>query len=225
MRKKALLVVTSVDRMDNGEETGFWLSELTHPYFAMADEGIDVDIVSIRGGKAPVDPRSYDMEDPYNKRFLEDEKLKNILEDTGRLRDVKLGEYDAVVYAGGHGTMWDFPEGEGVHEVSLDIYVRDGVVAAICHGPAALVNLRDDCGGYLIKGRRIAAFTNKEEEIVGQREVVPFSLEDRLKSCGCEYIEGEEWSENVQCDGRIVTGQNPQSAMKVGRMVAELLKA
>lgn len=223
-KNKVLIVLTSIARMNTqGDSTGFWLSEMTHPYYAITDNNIQVDIVSISGGKAPVDPKSMDMTDPLNKRFLETPSLAASLEATERLADKDVSHYRGIIFAGGHGTMWDFPDGRGVKEKSLEIYEDGGIVAAICHGPAALLNIILKDGSYLIAGKKVAAFTNREEDAVELSDVVPFSLQDELCERGCSYIEAEPWTVNVQCDSRLVTGQNPQSAYKVGEVVGRLL--
>jgi len=223
-KNKVLIVLTSVSRMNTqGESTGFWLSELTHPYYAITDNNIQVDIVSISGGKAPVDPKSIDMTDPLNKRFMDTPHLAASLEDTERLADKDTSHYSGIIFAGGHGTMWDFPEGRGVQNKAAEIYEGGGVVAAICHGPAALLNIILKDGTYLIAGKKVAAFTNKEEDAVGLSDLVPFSLQDSLCERGCSYIETDPWTVNVQSDNRLVTGQNPQSAYKVAEVVSKLL--
>ena len=222
---KVLIVVTSTASMGSTDEsTGFWLSELTHPYYAMTASGLSVDIVSIRGGKAPIDERSMDLSDELNKRFLDTPELVEAIENSKSLSDVNSEDYAAIVFAGGHGTMWDFPDSAAVNAKAVEIYERGGVVAAICHGPAALVNLKLSNGKNLIDGRKVAAFTNEEEDIVGLTQVVPFSLEDKLKESGANFVGSPAWSENVVADGRLVTGQNPQSAEGVGKKVSELLK-
>lgn len=107
--KNVLMVTTSHDVMGNSnEKTGLWLSELTHPYYSIIDENINIDIVSIMGGEIPIDPNSVAQEDYYNDKFLADDNLKNIMKNSTSLRDVNIKEYDAIVFAGGHGTMWDF---------------------------------------------------------------------------------------------------------------------
>ena len=220
---KALIVITSVSSMENGEATGFWLSELTHPYYALVDSGIEADIVSIQGGAAPVDPRSNNKDDEYNRRFMADDSLVNTLNNSRALADINPGSYQAILFAGGHGTMWDFPDTASVQDKSMAIYNQGGVVAAVCHGPAALVNLKKDDGSYLVEGKKVAAFTNKEESTVGLTEVVPFLLQDKLIERGADFQEAAEWSDNVIVDGYLVTGQNPQSAISVGKAVSELL--
>ena len=94
----------------------------------------------------------------------------------------------------------------------------------MCHGPAALVNLKLSDGNYLIKGKRVAAFTNQEEDAVGLSRVVPFLLASKLQERGAKHIPAPNWAAQVVVDGHLVTGQNPASATGVGQAMAELLE-
>ncbi|PSW15662.1 type 1 glutamine amidotransferase domain-containing protein [Photobacterium rosenbergii] len=221
---KALIVVTSHAALGNtGTTTGFWLSELTHPYFALVDKGIEVDIVSIAGGETPIDPKSWDEEDESNARFLANPDLVEQLKNSHSLNNIMPSDYQAIIFAGGHGTMWDFPDDEHVKRVAIAIYQQNGILAAICHGPAALVNMTYGNGDHLIANMKVTGFTNEEEEAVGLTGVVPFSLEDKLKQANATFIGADAWANNVVIDGHLITGQNPQSANGVGEAVAELL--
>lgn len=222
---KVLMVVTSHDQLGkSGKPTGFWLSELTHPYFALRDAGLAVDIVSIKGGKAPIDPGSVEDKDAANQRFLDDPALKQSIEQSKALSSMEAKQYRAIVFAGGHGTMWDFPNNKAVNDVSRQIYESGGVVAAVCHGPAALVDITLSNGEHLIQGKKVTGFSNEEESKAGLTEVVPFLLEDAMKKRGANFSKAAPWQAHVISDQRIVTGQNPQSAQSLGEAVAKLLK-
>ncbi|HEU5056610.1 MAG TPA: type 1 glutamine amidotransferase domain-containing protein [Kofleriaceae bacterium] len=225
--KKALIVVTSHDRLgDTGKPTGYYLPEVTHPYYALRDTGIDVDLASPKGGAAPMDPSSNDRTDPANARFLDTPADRDKLERTARLADVDPAAYGAILFAGGHGTMWDFRQDRDVQRLAAAIHESGGVVAAVCHGPAALVDVRLSSGEYLVAGKRVTGFSNAEEEAAKLTEVVPFLLESALVERGGRYEKaGDLWQEHVVSDGRVVTGQNPASAAGVGRAVAQLLAA
>lgn len=223
--EKVLMVVTSCSTLGNtGEGTGFWLGELTHPYYVLTDQGFDVEIASIAGGQAPIDGRSVDQNDEQNDRFLNDAKAMRQVLTTKKLADAKPGDYAAVIFCGGHGSMWDFRNNQSVNKIAADIYESDGIVAAVCHGPAALIDVKLSNDQYLVDGKNVAAFTNEEETLRGLEKVVPFLLETELKDRGANLVSGKPWSENVVVDDRLVTGQNPKSAGKLGEEVARLLK-
>lgn len=222
---KVLMVVTSHQQMgDTDKPTGYWLSELTHPFLVLADHGFTVDIASIAGGKAPIDPASMDMDDADNKRFMENPTWASMLEHTLVLDKVNSADYQAIVFSGGHGTMWDFPDNAAVQRIAAEIYERSGIVAAVCHGPAALVNIRLSDGSYLIHDKKVTGFSNEEEQAVALTEVVPFLLEDAMIARGAHFAKAAPWQGKVVVDQRVVTGQNPQSASELGEAIVGLLK-
>jgi putative intracellular protease/amidase len=222
---RVLFILTSHGALgDTGKETGFYLSEATHPYRVLKQAGIAVDFASPNGGKAPVDPKSMDLEDPVNKAVMEDEIFTSGIKNTMKLTKVDPSKYDAVYYPGGHGTMWDFPENEEIQEITREVYEGGGVIGAVCHGPAALVNVTLEDGSPLLQGKRVAAFTNEEEKAVELADTVPFLLADKLEEAGAEHVPAENWAEQVIVDERLVTGQNPSSATKLGEKMVELIK-
>ena len=76
----------------------------------MHNAGYKIDIVSPKGGKAPID--GFNLEDPINKKFWEDIKYRYKIENTLKPSEIKPDKYAAIFYAGGHGTMWDFADNE-----------------------------------------------------------------------------------------------------------------
>lgn len=219
---RVLLVLTSHDDLGGVRKTGYYVGEAAHPWKEFTDAGIDVDLASIAGGTPPQD--GYDESDEVQRAFLADSKISAQLADTARLDDVDPEAYDAVLLVGGHGTMWDFPSSTALAAVGRDIYESGGVLAAVCHGPSGLVNMKLADGTPLIAGKTVAGFTNEEEAAVGLTEAVPFLLADKLTEQGATHVAAPAWSEHVEVDGRLVTGQNPQSAAAVGREVVKLLK-
>ncbi len=222
--KKVLLVVTSHDKLaDTGEDTGYYLPEVTHPYFQLIDFGIEVDIASPKGGKAPLDMKSFDLNDPENKRFIDDATHQQKIDNTLKLNDIDAKQYDAILFAGGHGTMWDFYPSNTIGNLAAEIYQQGGIVAAVCHGPAALLNIKLDNGDFLVKDKQVAGFSNAEEEEMGLTKQMPFLLESELIARGGEYVKAPLWQEKVVVNERLVTGQNPASAAAVGKAIRHLL--
>ena len=221
--KKVLIVLTSHDTLgDTGKETGFYLPEVTHPLDAFTQAGLTVDFVSPKGGKAPM--VGVDLEDPLNKAFVEDSEQVARVENTLNPAQIDPAEYGAIFYAGGHGTMWDFADNQELAGIAAAIYEAGGVVGAVCHGPAALVNLKLSDGAYLVANKTVAAFTNEEEAAVGLTDIVPFLLEAKLIGRGANFTKVASFQACVvECD-RLVTGQNPASAAGVGEKMVELLK-
>ncbi|AFD08691.1 type 1 glutamine amidotransferase domain-containing protein [Solitalea canadensis] len=222
-KKKILFVVTSHDKKGNtGEPTGFYLSEVTHPWKVLTEAGYEIDFVSPKGGKAPVD--GFDLSDPDNKEFWNNKEYHNKIEHTLKPSQVNPADYVAIHYAGGHGAMWDFADNKQLAQLAAKIYENGGVVSAVCHGPAGLVNIKLSKGNYLVSGKKVNGFTNEEEKAVKLETVVPFLLEDKLIERGAKYEKSGLWQEHVTVDQRLVTGQNPQSAKGVGQAVLVELK-
>lgn len=222
---KVLFVVTSHETMgrDGGEPTGFHLFEAARPWRVLRDAGLKIDFASPRGGAAPIDPGSMDNKDPDNAALLNDADASRMLRNTIPIARALATDYRCVYFPGGHGAMWDFPDNPHIQRIAADIHDRGGVVAAICHGPAALVNVRNDEGLYLVEGLRVAAFTDEEERAVGKAGTMPFLLASKLKERGAEHVRAENFRECVVVDERLVTGQNPASAAKLAESLRDTL--
>lgn len=221
---KVLVVVTSHGQLGTtGKPTGYYLSEVAHPYEKFVAAGFEVDIASPKGGEAPLDPNSKNEKDLVIKKLMDDKKFASKLKSTLKLSSVDLKQYKAIVFAGGHGTMWDFAEGD-VPTAIQKVYENNGVVAAICHGPASLVNAKLSDGTYLVAGKKVTGFSNAEEEAAQLTKIMPFLLETALVDRKAIYEKSPLWKEKVVVDGRLVTGQNPASASGVGEAVVKILK-
>ena len=207
--KRVLMVYTSNDKLgETGEKTGWYLPEASHPYAVFKAAGYTITHASIKGGVAPLDESSLDLNDAENKAFWEGEG-KGLTETTVKLSDCKTEDFDAIFFVGGFGTMWDFPDDADVHRLVKELYESGKVVSAVCHGPCALVNVKLTSGDFLIKGQEIAAFTNGEEDAMKRREIVPFTCEDRIKANGGTHKAAgvfEACTATSGADGRIITG-------------------
>lgn len=223
VKKKILFVVTSHDKKGSTEEaTGYYLGEVSHPWEVLHKAGYEIDFVSPKGGNPPVD--GFDLSDPINREFWENELYSEKIEHSMSPSDVKPGNYSAIFFAGGHGAMWDFPDDNELARITADIYESGGIVAAVCHGPAGLVNVKLSNGKYLVDNKKINAFTNEEETEVKLDQVVPFLLENKLIERGANFEKSGLWKPHVTIDSRVITGQNPQSARGVGEAILSELR-
>ena len=225
---KILMVLTSHDRLgDTGKPTGFWLEEFAAPYYAFKDAGEEVALASPRGGQPPLDPKSDapDAQTESTRRFRGDRAAQDALARTARLADAKTADYDAVFYPGGHGPLWDLAEDRDSIALIEGMLAAGKPVAAVCHAPAAFRHAKGHDGASVVKGRRVTGFSNSEERAVGLVDVVPFLVEDMLKSRGGEYSKADDWQSHVLTDGLLVTGQNPASSEDSARALLNLLRA
>ena len=213
--KQVLMIVTGHGTLgDTGKATGLYLSELAHPYEVLSKAGHKITIASPAGGNAPIDPKSISPElEPF----------AHLAKNTKSLHSIGPNEYDAYMVVGGHGAMWDLPENADLQRIIPAAFEQEKIVAAVCHGPAALTKLKNAHGTLMIAGRKVTGFTNEEESTAGLAGVMPFLLEDELRNAGAVYLKAPKWQANIVVDGLLVTGQNPASAKGVGEAVASLL--
>ena len=166
---KALIVVTSTAQFDHRmQATGVWLSEATHFHAVMKEHGIAVDYVSPEGGYVPLDPGSLLPEnlDPTSWELYSDNHYRqHYLAEALQPSAVQPDDYDLIYFAGGHGTMWDFPGNNELAAIAQQIYANGGLVTAVCHGVVGLLPMRESDGTAFIKGRKLTGFTNEEEAI------------------------------------------------------------
>lgn len=219
---KILFVLTSHDTLGHtGRSTGWYLPEIAYPHAVFQVAGYEMEAVSPQGGAPAMD--GVDQSDPVQRAFLDDPMAMSMVSHTLAPAAVDPSDYDAIFYVGGHGTMWDFAADEALAHVAAAIYEQGGVVAAVCHGPAGIVNVRLSDGHYLVAGKEVAAFTDEEEEAVGLTDVVPFLLESTLVARGARHTKAPLFQPHVVADRRLVTGQNPASAAGVAdQVVSEL---
>ncbi|WP_306016476.1 type 1 glutamine amidotransferase domain-containing protein [Oceanicaulis sp. MMSF_3324] len=222
-----LMVLTSHDELgDTGEKTGFWLEEFAAPYYAFKDGGAKLTLASPKGGQPPLDPKSDDesAQTEDTRRFKADEDAQKALANTVKLDTVNSEDFDAVFYPGGHGPLWDLTNDEDSVALIEAFWKADKPVGAVCHAPTVLLNVKDEHGNPLVKGRKVSAFTNSEEEAVGLTDVVPHLLEDALKEQGADYHKGDDWAPFAVSDHRLITGQNPASSKPVAEAILAQLK-
>jgi len=224
--KSVLLLVTSHAQLGSSDEkTGLWFEELAAPYLELSRADVRVDIASPLGGKPPIDPKSEAEPTDAVREFLANPAAVAKLEHTLPLAAVKE-TYDGYFVVGGHGVMWDLPKDQHAVALLAGAYEAGKVIAAVCHGPAAFVNIRlPSTGKLLLEKHRVTGFSNSEERAVGLASVVPFALQTSLSQRSRKYESGPDWQPFAIRDGQLVTGQNPASSVLVAREVLAALGA
>ncbi len=224
-RGKILAVVTSTYVIGHTDKrTGYELSELARAYYTFKANGFDVDIASPKGGKPPVVIDDEDM-GAYDFMFLNDSIAQYKTSHTIKIEDVIAEDYKAVFFAGGKGAMFDFPNNKTIQSIVKKYYQSNKVIGAVCHGPAALVNITLDTGRPLLEDKTVSGFTNKEELllIAEAKSIFPFLLQDKILEQGANFNEGFMYLEKISHDKNLITGQNPWSTWRLAeRMVRQL---
>jgi putative intracellular protease/amidase len=224
---RILMVVTSSDRMGKSPEpTGSWLEEIAAPYYAFIDSKCDVTIASPRGGSAPLDPKGLEdaNQTASTRRFEADIKAQRALGSTIKLSTITPANYDAVFFAGGHGTMEDFPTDASVKTIVESFYRSGKPVASVCHGPACLVAATNLRGEPIISGHHFTCFSDAEERSIGADAHVPFLLESTLTALGGKPDHAAMFAANIVVDRHLITGQNPASSIPVAEAIIQQLR-
>jgi putative intracellular protease/amidase len=216
-----LIVVTGHAHIDATHQTGLWLEEFAVPYQVFKEQGWHITVASPQGGSVPVDPRS-EPQPAEAGRYAE---ARDVLTRTRPLAEVQASDYDAIFLPGGHGVMFDLAEDTRLQRLLAEFERQGKIIAAVCHGPAGLVGARRADGTPLVAGKIVTAFTDEEERATGLDRLMPFLLESRLRELGANFVSRPNWSDHVERDGQLITGQNPQSSTSIARAVIEALEA
>lgn len=215
-----VLVVVSGHGQDDGKtRPGFEMDELTQAYAVFVDNGLQVDIASPAGGAVVAD--RFNRNKPYNSRFLADPVAAAKLTNTRALASVGTQTYAAIFVIGGKGSMFDLPVNTDLKTLLARTYEAGGVIGAVCHGPAALMNVPLTGGSFLVEGRSVTGFSNEEEALFGKgwAPAFPVLLENGLRGSGAKFSEAPMMLNHVVVDGRLVTGQNPASTVAAAEAV------
>lgn len=222
-KNRILIVLTSHEELGStGKKTGFHLEELAVPYLEFKRSGAEIVIASPKGGQPPVDPKSAQKDSAEIQEFLDDPEAQRRMKNTIKVSEVE-GSIDVLFFPGGHGPMWDLATSSAVTNLVEQVWMDGGVVGALCHGPAALLNANGEDGKPLLQGKRVNAFTDAEEKEAGLYDVMPFHLEQKIRALGAKFEHSGKQQAHVAVDGRLVTGQNPASAKGVAQAVLAAL--
>lgn len=220
--KSVLMVLSGYGQQAGEAAPGYEFDEFSKAYLVFKHNDVAVDIVSPQGGKIEAD--TYDPDKPYNAAVLADDTIMAKLTNTLSIASVNAKQYDGMFIVGGKGAMFDLPKDESLQQLIADIYQQRGSVAAVCHGPAAIVNVKLDDGSYLVADKAVNGFTNEEEKLFGKKWIneFDFMLEDKLVERGGKFQSSDIMLSHVAVDGRLITGQNPSSTVAVA---TELVKS
>jgi len=229
-KRRILIVVTSNDKLLNGDPAGFYLPEVTDFHYILSNGGdFEFDIASPKGGKAPMYSEDNFLNDVAYKNYLLETGLLIKLYNTIPLSKINPDDYSAIHFAGGFASLTDFPSDENLKNVTRDIYEKEGIVSAVCHGPSALLNVKLSNGKYLLEGLKVTSRTVEEETSNGRstKEQVlknfPIILEDEIRGQKAIFTKGDPFEGYIQSDKRVITGQGVPSTTPLAKEVLKQL--
>ena len=221
MTQHVLFIVTNAAVIGpHNRPTGFFFAEVAHPFETLDKSGIAVEFASPAGGWTPYD--AYDEKDPEQKEFIHSMAFRR-LNRSRKLSEVDAANYDAILIPGGLGPMVDIQHNADVQHAVTRAWNAGKLVAAVCHGPCALLGVKLGDGTPLVRGKKLTSFS-KAEEFDYARDDVPYELEDALRAEGAEYSSTTNWQPRVIVDGRLLTGQNPASAAPLAKELVNALR-
>lgn len=199
-------------------------AEIVLAYDVLVNEGYQVDFISPKGGAIPIGYLS--TSDSLQKKYLYDFDFMEKLKKTLKPEVITASDYKAVYYVGGGSAMFGVPEDKSIQAITMSIYNNNGIVSAICHGTAGIVNLKTKDGNYLYQGKDVNGFPDLfENKDASYYKTFPFSIEETIKERGGNFTYSKEgWNNFYKTDGRLITGQDPTAAASVAKEIIQTLK-
>ena len=219
-----VLIVLSGEGRDGGKtRPGYEFDELSQAWRVFEANGLEIEVASPQGG--PVEADRYDAKEAFNAALLVDPDAMRQLAQTRATGDLDADEYAAIYIVGGKGAMFDLPRDTALQRLVATAWTNGAVIAAVCHGPAALAEVILDDGTPLVAGRALTGFSNEEEAVFGKKwaQQFPWLLEDRMRARGARWQEAPLMMPKVVVDGRLVTGQNPYSTPALAEAIVRAL--
>ena len=197
--------------------------EIVLAYDALINQGYEVDFVSPKGGAIPLGYLA--TSDSIQKQYLYDSDFMNKLKTTLRPEAIEANDYNAVYYVGGGAAMFGVPENKTIQDITMSIYNNNGIVSAVCHGTAGIVNLKTKDGNYLYKEKHVNGFPDAfENKDANYYKTFPFSIEEIIKERGGNFSYSKEgWDNYYKVDDRLITGQDPTAAASVAKQIINTL--
>ena len=240
-RRIAIVIANPAVSTTTGWPVGFWWSELSHTWLAFSEKGYEIELFSPDGGRCeadamsdPNDPSGYSSSDLISQGFIHTPALRALIDNTGKVADIDVARFDAIVVAGGQSPMFTFAEAFDLQTAFVAFYEAGKVACALCHGTAILRHARLSNGEYLVKGKTVTGFANVEEDFADNavwdygllsrdKHVMPWRIEDALKTLGANFVQAGLWRAFAIRDGNLVTGQQNFSGAETAQAVIQAL--
>lgn len=212
--QKRVAMVISGHGNNGNENLSYDQEELAQSYLTLHRNGIAIDIISPKGGAVLVKTNKDDLS--YIQEFKKSTKALTQLSNTLSAKQAQLKHYDALFIVGGDGAMFDLPKDEQMQLFIQSFAQQDKPIAAVCHGPAALVDIRLKDGSFYVKGKQVNSFTEIEDRAFKKEHVdlYPFIVESKLEQRGANFVSNKPMLPYVSVDGNLITAQNPMSVAK-----------
>ncbi|MCM5571887.1 type 1 glutamine amidotransferase domain-containing protein [Burkholderiaceae bacterium FT117] len=240
-KRVAIVIANPAVSTTTGWPAGFWWSELTHPYQVFTETGYEVEVFSPAGGKCeadsmsdPNDASGYSRTDLISQGFIHTPELRALVDGTGKVADIDVEAFDAIVVAGGQAPMFTFEHAVDLHRKFAAFHEAGKIAAALCHGVAILAHARGSDGELIAKGKTVTGFANVEEDfadnamwsyglLTRDKHVMPWRIEDRMREIGANYVQAGLWRGFAVRDGNLITGQQNFSGEETARLVVDAL--
>jgi putative intracellular protease/amidase len=240
-KRIAIVIANPAVSTTTGWPVGFWWSELTHPYLVFEEAGYEIELFSPMGGSCvadalsdPNDPSGYSKTDLISQGFIQTPELMALVESTGKVNEIDITKFDAIVVAGGQSPMFSFENATELHSKFVEFYLAKKIAAALCHGVAVLNFAKLPDGKYLVEAKTVTGFANAEEDFADNavwdygmldrdKHLMPWRIEDALREKEANYIQAGLWRSFAVRDGNLITGQQNFSGMETAKLVVEAL--
>lgn len=198
--------------------------EIVIAYDVFRKNGYAVDFVSPDGGAIPVG--YVDTSNPTQKEHLYDSSFMALLKNTLKPEQINASEYQAVYYSGGGAAMFGVAENKIIQNIAGTIYENGGVVSAVCHGTAGIVNLKNRDGAFIFANKKVTGFPDIFEDTkAAYYQAFPFSIDKEVRKNGGNFVYSKNWGDNFFIvDGNIITGQDPTATASVAQEVIKNLQ-
>ncbi|PQJ78007.1 type 1 glutamine amidotransferase domain-containing protein [Polaribacter porphyrae] len=198
--------------------------EIVFAYDVFIKNKFEVDFVSPNGGAIPIGYLS--TSDSIQKKYIYDAQLMDKLKTTKAPNQIQPKNYKAIYYVGGGAAMFGVPENIAIQKIASDIYKNNGILSAVCHGTAGIVNIKNANGKFIYQGKNVNGFPDKfENKKAKYYETFPFSIEEIIKERGGKFSYSENgWDNYFKVDGRIITGQDPTAAAAVAKEIVKQIQ-
>src|ERR1700756_2864890 len=140
----------------------------------------------------PRDPRGHSASDLISLGFIATPRVTALVEDTMKIADLKVDDFDAIVCAGGQAPMFTYEKSPELQKKFVMFYESGKIACALCHGVSLLRYAKLSKGQYLAKGKTVTGFANLEGDFADNavrsmnllsrdKHIQPWRIEDELK--------------------------------------------